>query len=414
MSTLPLNVKQKRVAFGTVAVLILMFLCPPWYERSQSQMYHEDSSLGLRGSSDRTHGMGLPLFHESFNGYHWLFKAPRGRFDYDQETVSIRTYKGTSSGYHIAWGILFLQWLLVCLAGLALVHRYRDKIQLTPETMTTTDADKSNQGENRCSHVTPEIIIPNLEAEPTVEKDSISAKKDIDNSSTTIIVVVGLAILLVIGISIVLSHPNPNYNNKVNFAKDNLAGEMQEFWKQKGIKTPEASSEANNKSPGSVKSLSGLPDPWKVADYHLKIGELMKSGIAFMEAGNYHQAITEFNKLIELEPLDHAAYNNRGEAHLKLGNYQQAREDFNRAIIAYNKVGGDLDLNMAEFCLQTGVTLTEKLRVALETWPKHYRNRGLAYEKLGNKTQAIEDMKKAAQKGDKEAQKYLLSKEMTW
>ena len=132
MSTLPLNVKQKRVVFGAVAVLILMFLCPPWYEQSQSQMYHEDSSFGLRGSSDRTHGMGLPLFHDSFNGYHWLFDAPSGRFDYDQETsdYSSHTYKGTSSGYHIAWGILFLQWLLISLVALALVHRYRDKTQV--------------------------------------------------------------------------------------------------------------------------------------------------------------------------------------------------------------------------------------------------------------------------------------------
>jgi tetratricopeptide (TPR) repeat protein len=103
----------------------------------------------------------------------------------------------------------------------------------------------------------------------------------------------------------------------------------------------------------------------------------------------HQQAITEYNKLIEKNPLDHEAYNSRGESHLKFENYQQATEDFNRAIIA----------------LQQSIIGPEA---------KYFRNRGLAYEKLGNGKQAIEDMKTAAMAGDKEAQKYLLSKEMTW
>jgi len=71
-----------------------------------------------------------------------------------------------------------------------------------------------------------------------------------------------------------------------------------------------------------------------------------------------------------------------------------------------------------------GTKLTLHTKISKKQWgiststpsqlAKYYRNRGLAYEKLGNKNQAIEDLKTAARVGDKEAQKYLLSKEMTW
>lgn len=374
MSTLPLNVKQKRAAFGAVAVLILMFLCPPWYEQSQTQMYHEDSSFGLRGSSDRTHGIGLPLFHDSFNGYHWLFAAPSGRFDYDQETsgYSSHTYKGTSSGYHIAWGILFLQWIFISLVTLAFVHRYRDKPQVVSESKTSVVADDS-----------PEIITSKPEPTLPVEKDIVPSKNDNDETcNTRTIIIVSFSIgLLIIGV-VLLGSLSSNKTSKVNYTP-NEPGSLK-------------------KEPGSLKV--------DVDRYLAGTGtyELSQRGIVFMEKGDYQQAIIDFNKLIEIEPLDHAAYNNRGEAYLKLGNYRQAKEDFNRAIIAYEKKEGGL--GYSTFNVQYGL----KGNVVLERWAKYYRNRGLSYEKLGNKAQSIDDMKKAAKIGDKEAQKYLLSKEMDW
>ena len=131
-----------------------------------------------------------------------------------------------------------------------------------------------------------------------------------------------------------------------------------------------------------------------------------------MEKSDYQQAIVEFNKSTELEPLDHEAYNNRGEAYFKLGNYQQARDDFNKALIAINNghepnPGGFVGL--AEINKRFNIQFP---RQSLEA--KYYRNRGLAYEKLGNKNQATKDLKTAAMVGDQEAQKYLLSKEMAW
>jgi tetratricopeptide (TPR) repeat protein len=363
----PLNVKQKRVAFGAVAVFILMFLCPPWNVKSQSQMYHEDSGLW----NIRTRAMGLPLFHESFDGYHWLFNAPRGGSDYYEEGFA--THKGTSYGYHIAWGILFLQWLLVSLVALALVHRYRDKNQVTPETMTTSTADKPNQGETPSFDVSPELMASKSESELPVEKDIIPAKQ----VNTTIIRVVGLVIFIIIVLGIIVY--TQNQYNTVSYT------------------TPIPAPVASHLSPSPT-----------------------ATGIAFMEKGDYQQAITEFNKLIKLNPLDHAAYNSRGEAYLKLGKFKQAKEDFNRAIIAFNKSGDRGRSYLIEkFKWKSYDQLgpLSDLTAAAEKVvdeSKYYRNRGLAYEKLGKKKQAIEDMKTAAKLGDKDAQKYLLSKEMAW
>lgn len=143
----------------------------------------------------------------------------------------------------------------------------------------------------------------------------------------------------------------------------------------------------------------GLIVPPEASKSAATMEELNKNGIAFIEAGNYQQAINEFNKLIELNPVDHEAYNSRGEAYLKLGNFKQAKEDFNRAIISIKK---QRKINGLPALHNFGL---EKI---------YYRNRGLAYEKLGNKNQAIDDMKTAAKEGDKEAQKYLLSREMDW
>ena len=168
MSISDLNAKQKRVAFGAAAVLILMFLCPPWYRQTQSQMFHEDNSRGIYSSSDRTHAMGLPLLHESFDGYHWLFAAPVGRSSYGQDygEIGTNTYEATASGDHIAWGISFFQWLFVSLVTLALVHHYRDKPQVVSEPKDFPPGDKPN----------PELTDPNLKL--STETRDVSPDQD--------------------------------------------------------------------------------------------------------------------------------------------------------------------------------------------------------------------------------------------
>jgi Flp pilus assembly protein TadD len=55
-------------------------------------------------------------------------------------------------------------------------------------------------------------------------------------------------------------------------------------------------------------------------------------GIAYGEKGQYDQAISDFNRAIELNPNDNKAYNNRGIAYRLKGQYDQAISNFNKAI----------------------------------------------------------------------------------
>jgi len=55
-------------------------------------------------------------------------------------------------------------------------------------------------------------------------------------------------------------------------------------------------------------------------------------GIAYGEKGQYDQAISDFNKAIEINPRYGQAYNNRGIVYRLKGQYDQAISDFNKAI----------------------------------------------------------------------------------
>jgi tetratricopeptide (TPR) repeat protein len=55
-------------------------------------------------------------------------------------------------------------------------------------------------------------------------------------------------------------------------------------------------------------------------------------GTKLLEKGQYDQAITYFDKAIEINPRYAEAYNNRGIAYLKKGQYDKAISDFTEAI----------------------------------------------------------------------------------
>ena len=55
-------------------------------------------------------------------------------------------------------------------------------------------------------------------------------------------------------------------------------------------------------------------------------------GIAYGEKGQYDQALSDFNKAIEINPRYVKAYNNRGIVYRLKGQYDQAISDFNKAI----------------------------------------------------------------------------------
>ena len=93
-------------------------------------------------------------------------------------------------------------------------------------------------------------------------------------------------------------------------------------------------------------------------------------GVVLSAVGLYEQAITEFNKAIELDPEYAMAYNNRGNAYWNKGNFDRAIADYDKAI--------ELDPEYAEA----------------------YGNRGFVYYLEGELTKAISDLEKCLELSD--------------
>jgi tetratricopeptide (TPR) repeat protein len=141
-------------------------------------------------------------------------------------------------------------------------------------------------------------------------------------------------------------------------------------------------------------------------------------GTAYLNLGNYRQAIVDYNKAIEIRPKYTDAYYNRGISYWHLGNKMQAIRDFDSAI--------EINPNYAEIYYGRGNVYAalgnyrQAIRdfdKAIEINPKYagiYYNRGNVYVALGNYGQAIDDMKTAARLGQKNAQDLLKSKEIDW
>ncbi|MFA6562747.1 MAG: tetratricopeptide repeat protein [Verrucomicrobiia bacterium] len=100
-------------------------------------------------------------------------------------------------------------------------------------------------------------------------------------------------------------------------------------------------------------------------------------GVVSDRLRQYAQAISDYNKAIELNPKNAEAYDNRGVTYAKSGLFTQAISDFNKAI----------DLN--------------------PQFANAYNNRGNAYGNLGQHAQAISDCNKAIEIVPKLAEAYI-------
>ncbi|MGZ3607884.1 MAG: tetratricopeptide repeat protein, partial [Syntrophales bacterium] len=127
------------------------------------------------------------------------------------------------------------------------------------------------------------------------------------------------------------------------------------------------------------KSISALTEAINI---YPETESYLKRGNAYIRLGNYKQAISDYDRAIEINPNYVKAYINRGNTYINLGNYKQAISDYDRAI--------EINPNYAFV----------------------YYNRSLCYANLGNQKQAIEDLKTAARLGYKGAQDLLRSKKI--
>ena len=122
-------------------------------------------------------------------------------------------------------------------------------------------------------------------------------------------------------------------------------------------------------------------------------------GAARSNLGDYKGAIEDYDKATELNPDYVGAYNNRGAARSKLGNYKGAIEDYNKAI--------ELNPNHANAYYKRGVAKgnLSNYKGTIEDYDKAialnpdfslaYNNRGLAKDNLSDYKDAIEDYDKA-------------------
>ena len=92
--------------------------------------------------------------------------------------------------------------------------------------------------------------------------------------------------------------------------------------------------------------------------------EAMVKGQEYLDAGNYEEAITQFNSVIADDPKNAAAYYKRGLTHHKKDNLDKAISDYGKAI----------ELNSKD--------------------PEYYYNRGIVYYYQDELDQAIEDWSK--------------------
>ena len=142
-----------------------------------------------------------------------------------------------------------------------------------------------------------------------------------------------------------------------------------------------------------------------------------QNAIAYFQRGNeshalgkYKEAITDYNKAIELDLKNAEVYNNLGNANFSLGNYKEAIEYYTNAI-EFNPQFADTYYNRGNAKLHSGKNeeAIEDYDKAIEFNPKHakaYNNRGNARLALKNYQEAIKDYDKAIEFNPKHAKAY--------
>jgi tetratricopeptide (TPR) repeat protein len=122
-------------------------------------------------------------------------------------------------------------------------------------------------------------------------------------------------------------------------------------------------------------------------------------GLAYDSKGQYDQAISDFNKALEINPRNALTYVGRGMAYGKKGSYDEAISDYTKVL--------EINPRYAEAYYNRGLLYDNKGQYdqaisdyskALEINPREasaYYNRGMAFKKKGQYDQAISDYNKA-------------------
>ena len=143
----------------------------------------------------------------------------------------------------------------------------------------------------------------------------------------------------------------------------------------------------------SWKQCGYWKDTIELLNYTLKVTKSnymvhYNRGSAYAELGQYENAIKDYNEAISLRPDNIQAYKNRGNTYAALGLREQGNDTMRQ-----KSDSGTENINSPVLYRQAIEDLNNAIRLSPDC--ASYNNRGVAYSKLGQYKNAIEDFSKA-------------------
>jgi tetratricopeptide (TPR) repeat protein len=125
--------------------------------------------------------------------------------------------------------------------------------------------------------------------------------------------------------------------------------------------------------------------------------ELNDKAFTELESGNFNEAIELYSKVIEQNPEDMIALNNRSHAYWNLGELDKALKDVNKALsieFDYDALANRATYNLYANNYSDAISDFDQV-IPKDSSAQNFNNRGLAYYFSGNSKKAIENYKVA-------------------
>lgn len=125
-------------------------------------------------------------------------------------------------------------------------------------------------------------------------------------------------------------------------------------------------------------------------------------GLAYDLIGKNSQAIADYSQAIRLNPRYADAFSSRAEDYRRASRFDLALDDYNKAVEItpnFKNFGARADFYFGRAQYQNAIDdytqALDPLRGGPSDWFWYLKNRGLAYEKVGDKAKAIADLQRA-------------------
>ncbi len=211
-------------------------------------------------------------------------------------------------------------------------------------------------------------------------------------------------------------------NKKQEIPSENITPEIEEPESKPGIEYAEAVQEQESSIDYTSRGMS-LLEKGQIDDAISAFNKAIElnpgnsvayfsRGITYFKQGKNENAISDYNKAIEISPEFVAAYQNRGILYRSIGKYKKAISDYDKAIelnpenaATYNMRGianymkGQINIAIADY--------NKAIRINPE-FAAPYQNRGYFYHRKGKYAKAISNYDKAIEFNPENANAYIL------